>query len=873
MSGHSLAATLNRLNGCHEAADLIYSKDAARMLVDTGDAAGSGDNLSIVVARRIGTMVARLNDLASPASQIVLTPRMVLCELMDIVRQAIYTSLPTSMQQEVAPTDKAGVVRQFNAYASTRKIPLEAAAESLYTVAYVSVKLRIELVALQLRRRIQEELQKKDTQASESSVAALVVTETLLEDFMTIYNNIVLTLPITKAATAVSGSNDRHGEYDGGSSAVAAAERLVPVFVQYFYQLCDWALVLESTMKGPVMSYTQVKRLSVNEERGTVVVDLHRPTPQTAWGLLLNEQGCLVDIDVSLRVFEKAKQLHHLLQATPQGAHITKINDQSIPPVRQGDYAAYAQRVLTTLQTATATRKNVQLSLQSSAFKAAARTLPTEVAFVAPPQGGEGTSGQRVTLVLRRQSTTTDWGFAVDERLYWRPPPTRLLSEPAREFMKDYSRQLRLLAVNGVEALHATQVGLLVESTETVVLELLVMPSFAATEEARGRTSHPRDEAVISGEKGDADKVKESAGKPKTPSVTRTTKNTAAETSSAADSAKVEAAVAQFVQRHTETPAAAATQVAMETPLVDAVMARPSPTAAAAKVAAVSGTAESADAAADAEEGELKRKRSRPRKTGTKGAKDTGDAVKPNADTGVVPTSFAEEDKAASTAGTIEKSKERKGRSRKDAAAGEAAAALELTEDTAAETAGDGVPERASHHQRSPVDVNDAAVHNILAKFADGNDDAKPCKKRASVAKKNSSTKVPIVKKKGTEEAGEALEQEKEAACVFDNKVRLLRLTDEEMVLERPSASTPWGLPIGRMADTTESPQQLPLRLMSLPPAKSAAAKTHPFLVRFKKAPSTWFIAEVNGTPAANAEATLKSIAKLTRMTLRFLRK
>ncbi|KPI84812.1 hypothetical protein ABL78_6140 [Leptomonas seymouri] len=818
MSGDALAATLSRLNSCQEAADLIYSKDAAQTLSEaaslpsSGAAAASRDELSIIVARRIGTMVARLNSLSAPASQVVLTPRMVLCELMDIVRQAFYASLPESMQKGAPPTDKAGVVQQFNTYASTRQIPLEAAVEGLYTVSYVSVKLRVELVALQLRRRIQDELQKKDTQSSEGSVAALVVTETLLEDFMTIYNNIVLTLPITKAAAA----GRPHGDT---AAASAAAERLVPVFLQYFYQLCDWVLVLESTMKGPVLSYTQVKRLSVDEQRGAVVVDLHRPTPQSAWGLLLNEQGCLVDIDVSLRVFEKAKQLHHLLQAAPQGAHITKINDQLIPPFRQGNYAAYAQKVLETLQAVAATRKNVQLSLQSSAFKAAARTLPTEVAFVAPPQGGEGTSGQRVTLVLRRQSTAADWGFTVDERLYWHPPPTRILSDASKRFVRDYGKHLRLLAVNGVEALHTTQVGLLMDLAETVVLELLVMPSFA--ENRRGSSRGPAGvptavtEAVVIEDEGS-----------KAPKVTR---RVGAE---GVDDAKVEAAVAKFLQSRTDASdggeSLVGAAVAMETPLVDAVMEQPSPMA----------------AAALAQKEEPRKKRGRPRKAAVdeEGGKRKSEAAVPGAtppavdaaDTSVLPDTAKEEGKRKHAPADL---------------APEAAAA---------------VGEAA--HRGGSIDVNDAAVQSILSAYADDDVPARSRKHDSSLVKRGS-------KRTERKELELAAAPAKASACVFDNEVQLLRLSDEEMVLERASTDMPWGLPIGRIADTTGSPQHLPLRLMSLPPSKAAAATKHPFLTHFKKDPATWFIAEVNGVPASNAEATLKSIGKLTRMTLRFMRK
>lgn len=870
MSGDSLAATLQRLSSCQEAADLIYSKDAAQTLADATplsaaatDSANSNssDAFSLVIARRIGTMVARLNDLASPTSQVVLTPRMVLCELMDVVCQALYTSLPPAMQEGVSLADKAAVMRQFNLYASTRQIPLKAAAEGLYVVSYVSVKLRVELVALQLRQRIQAELQKKDTRSSEDSVAALVVTETLLEDFMTIYNNIVLTLPITKAASAGS-----HGRVDTAAeeAAAATADRLAPVFLQYFYQLCDWVLVLESTMKGPVVSYTQVKRLSVEEQRGTVVVDLHRPTPETAWGLLLNEQGCLVDIDVSLRVFEKAKELHRLLQSTPRGAHITHINHESIPPVRQGNYAAYTQRVMEKLQSATVNRKTVRLVLQSSAFKAAARSMPTEVAFVAPPQGGEGTSGQRVTLVLRRQSTAADWGFSVDDRLYWSPPPTHVLSDAARSFVKDYGKHLRLLAVNGVEALHATQVELLTASAETVVLELLVMPSFAESQRAplpphtHAATFGGTDDAVVE------DKRAARAAKGRMSAATQHAESARAD-------ATVEAAVAKLIlQSHPDTKAtplsgSVVAAVAMETPLVDAVMERPSPAAAASTAVTASRTA-----------AETPKRLGRPRKA-TVGAADGEDKAEADAagDVNVAEEKSKTKEEEEEEEGA--KAKAKRSRPRKSALANDAKAA----------TAADAT---AQPRNGGAIDVNDAAVQNILAAFADTAPRKAPASKitrnDADTATTTTTTSVASTATAGRkrsnssgkrnekdEDGVEAASAEKAAPLVFDNGVRLLRLTEEEMVLERPSTDVAWGLPVGRIANTAEAPQQLPLRLLSLPRAKTAAAKTHPFVKHFKKAPKTWFIAEVNGQPSRDVGATLKSIAKLTRMTLRFLRK
>ncbi|KAG5471633.1 hypothetical protein LSCM4_03184 [Leishmania orientalis] len=755
MSTSTLTEALSRLNSCREPADLIYSKDAALILgnapparsvapsVSPAPESNLVDEYSVLLARKIGTMVARLNELSSPTSQVVLTPRMVLCELMDIVRQALYASLPPEMQRSAPPTDKAAVAKEFHSCVSSRKVPMDCAVEGLYVVSYVSVKLRVELVALQLQRRIREELAKKRVETCEASVAALVVTQTLLEDFVGVYNNIMLTVPIIKAAV-------REGNAD------EAAQRLAPVYPQYFYQLCDWVLVLESTMSTPPISYTQVKRIAIDEQKGTVVVDLYRPTLETPWGLLLNEQGALVDIDVSLRVFEKARELHNLLQATPQGASIVKIKDLVVGPVVNGDYATYTHQLLQALQSATEGRKTVQIMLESSALKAEARSLPTEVTFLAPPQGGEGTSGQRVTLVLRRQSTSVEWGFTVDEQLYWHAPSPRILSASANEFVRDYGKHLRLLAVNGVEALHMTQVQLLIEAVETVVLELLVMPKYVQDHLAASRST--------------------AASKP------ATTTASSREASSVADAercnairgedlheGRMEAAMAKHVQQRASADAASAVDppIAMETPLVEASATAPGPAAAAAVVSA--------------------------------------EAVKKGKKRGRIPKVLKE-----------------------------------------------SLPESAVSQS--------AAVPSLAATSPDG--DSREVENAASDESKLPGAKPE--KSKGGEPNG---------PCTFDNNVKLTHFTEDEMVLERPSVDMPWGLPIGRLSDPSETPQQLPLRLMSLPIGRKARAYRHPFLRDFKKQPSTWYIAQVNGTPASDAEATLKQISQLTRMTLRFLRK
>lgn len=900
MSGTALTDALNRLNSCRDAADIIYSSEAANSsslstglrqasvnAVPASQASPAADAYSLLLARRIGTMVARLNELTSPASQVVLTPRLALCELMDIVRQALYTSLPAEMQQPAPASDKAAVVRQFNAYASSRQVPIDAAVEGLYVVSYVSVKLRVELAALQLRRRIQEELASKEAQKSEASVAALVVTQTLLDDFLTVYNNIVLTVPITKAA-------GREG------SAEEAAKRLAPVFPQYYYQLCDWVLVLESTMNAPAITYTQVKRVSLDEQHGTVVVELHRPTPETPWGLLLNEQGALVDIDVSLRVFEKARELHQLLQSTPQGATIIKIKDTAIASVRNSDYAAYTRHLLQALHEATAGRKNVQLTLRSSAFKAATRTLPTEVAFLAPPQGGERTSGQRVTLVLRRQSTAADWGFIVSDQLYWQPPSLRILSDAAKEFMRAYGRHLRLLAVNGVEALHMAQVQLLVEAAETVVLELLVMPKYARTRLAAAQAATaplPPSPATRAPPTVTAaappssfppasasSRTAVQAVEPALKLLLSTLDQTA--TQSAVDDGRMESAMNQYRQQQTVPSAGAAAaaaapasgaaptavarsvesapRIAMETPLVAAAAVSPSASAAAATIAATQAPKTGA-------------RRGHPPKALKEAAAAGGGAAAASqslagsAASGAAPTQLGENagptvasDATAVGAGQempYSPQKAKRGRPPKAlkeamaAAAAAAAAPRAAAEGEKTAEAETAVPARAETTAAVTASCQEAGA--VTSSVEDG------------AGSKEAATKAAAA----VEAAEEAAEEKTDGACVFDNEVRLVELSEEAMVLERPSVDVPWGLPIGRLAAPELAPQQLPLRLMSLPMGRKRRARLHPLFVDFKKQPRTWYIAQVNELPATDAEATLKHIGKLTRMTLRFVRK
>ncbi|KAK7201910.1 hypothetical protein NESM_000258500 [Novymonas esmeraldas] len=701
-SAPSLLHVLGQLNSCKDAAEIIFRADAARLLArappgDISDPPSSNtdgiDDYSLDIARRIGTMVAKLDELSGSASKVIFTPRMVLYELMDIVREALYTSFPAHMQLEDEQRDKKSVVQHFNFFVSSRDVPIDAAVEGLHVVSYVSVKLRVELVTLRLRSRIEEELSVAQTSNSEEAVAALLVTRMLLDDFTAIFNSIVLLVPITKSAAR-------------DSSVENVVHRLAPVYPEYYYRLCDWTLVLESSMSTTGVVYTRVHRLSVDGTKCTAKAHLSRPTASSPWGLLLNERGALVDIDVGLRVFKPAGELHELLRIAPQGARITKVNEVVVGEVKDGDYAAYRRRVVEMIQSLTAKRRLLFLELESSAFIDIARRLPTEVAFLAPPQGGEGTSGQRVTLVLRRQSIDAEWGFTVNEHLYWTPPPLQALSETTKSFVVAHTSQLRLLAVNGVEALHATQAELLIEMAETVVLELLVMPKVARPPRAPSR---------------------------------------------------------QLLKSPAAAPAATATGAT----------ATPSPA--------------------------------------------------------FTPVS------AASTAGAPSHGVVDVHSIANAALAHDAPQSLPSVAPASGGSAG-LAPLETPLVQAAQVGAAPAAA----AALASG----------AVVTAETNAAALPL-----------------------SDHVQLMHCTENEMQFVRSTASIPWGLPIGRLVDRSVAPQNLPLRLMDLPNLRTKHGRTHPFGQMFKKDKSTWFIAEVNGVPATDVEATLKQIGQLTRMTLRFLRR
>lgn len=443
----SLVEILQHLDRIQEPSELIYRQDA--LLSANPPPHGIVEEYSVTVARRVSTILSRLSRLADPQSLLVMTPRAVLLALMDIVRHGLLMGLPDGMRHVGRDIDSHAAA--FHLYISSRRVPIASMAEGLHTITYVSVKLRFEMVMLQLRARLEEEMR---AATKEEELAALLVTETLLEDFVVVYNNVLLTIPA------------------GRCISVPQASMLLPTIIRYYYQLGDWVMCTANVSSVSPLSLTRVTRVSCDDEKGVVDIELRRPAPDTPWGLLFNEKSRLIGMDVSMRVHDKARELHALLRCTQTGATIVAVNET---PVRASDLD-FSHEALTAIHDASVNRKRIKLTAKAAGFKAAIRNVPVEVAFSLPPQGGEGASGQRASLLLHRLAAEVPWRFSIDEHLHWIHPPLAMLSDECKSFVRQYSRRLRLLAVNGVEIFSAPQAVELVQQVEAVLLELVVLP-------------------------------------------------------------------------------------------------------------------------------------------------------------------------------------------------------------------------------------------------------------------------------------------------------------------------------------------------------------------------------------------------------------
>ncbi|RNF23839.1 hypothetical protein TcG_01191 [Trypanosoma cruzi] len=415
---------------------------------------------TFLVARRIATVMARLNDLCQKESEVLLTPRDALLELADIVRFAL-----VSFHKEVVTgqLDRAQVASVLAEYVAHRTAPQAGMVEGLHVIAWVSIKLRVELFLEQLRRRLNMELESShNNQRTAQQVGALRTTLTLLNDFESFYDNILVTFPCVQLM----------------DTTPDAAEQMMPILSRQYYQLADWVVLVEVCTTQPPITETWVQ--SVDREASTVV--LRRTDIASPWGLIFNQCGQIVDIDTSLRsVSEEGEELHRLLCCTTEGAKIVAVNSTTIPDIS----SVGAEEVLEIFKNATKSNKRIAIQLANGALK---QPSVQQLAFLLPNQGGEGSSGQRATLVLHRPDRSMPWGCELTEELIVSGLPKRCTSVRARNFLADYRGRVALMAVNGVEVTTVAQAEALCAHTETIVMNFVVVaPSMA--ERSKGSLS------------------------------------------------------------------------------------------------------------------------------------------------------------------------------------------------------------------------------------------------------------------------------------------------------------------------------------------------------------------------------------------------
>lgn len=518
-----LAEVLQKLGRVQEPSEVVYGD----VPIPTAEPpAGVTEDYSVTVARRVSTILGRLSELSKSNRQRVLTPRGVLLELMDIVQHGLFLSLPREMRH--VGQDHASLASSYQTYVSSRCIPVEAMMEGLHSLTYVSVKLRVELVTLQLRRRIDEEVaaHREEMEAAgvggrgaarsmEEELAALLVTEKLLDDFVEVFHNALLITPVVAAAvgasmrspvsTALSSSS---GGMAPGSSQLllpdpSALAALLPTLERYYYQMGDWIMLTSNATTVSPISLTSVTKVTLHEKNGLVECEFHRPDTSQPWGLLFNERGYLIGVDASIRVTGKARELEGLLRCSQNGARVTAVNGVSVKPAKKSSASAPADDSTATLQAvqaASLSRKRLALTLRSASFKKAMLHSPAELVFSCPAQGGEGASGQRASFLFHRFNTRAPWQFAIDADLMWFPPPPKLLSESACAFVRRFPHRLRVLAVNGVEVQSPEQMRDMVGQVEVLLLELVVVP----VEQSAARGDKARSRGVAEGAKTEA---------------------------------------------------------------------------------------------------------------------------------------------------------------------------------------------------------------------------------------------------------------------------------------------------------------------------------------------------------------------------------
>ncbi|CBH16371.1 hypothetical protein, conserved [Trypanosoma brucei gambiense DAL972] len=445
--------TLQRIQQWGAAAELLYTPNS---LVSSPQS--SNEPHALTVARQIATIMARLNELCRREAEVLLTPRLALLELADVIRHGL-----VSFHQE-GFNGQLGNAEVLAKYVAHRTAPQCGVIEGLHVITWVSVKLRIELFIEQLRKRVDGELAAAEGGGSrtEQQLSALRTTQLLFNDFESLYDNLLVTFPCVQYADTIP----------------EVGAQLMPILLKQYYQIAEWVELVESNNALPPLTETRVQ--SVDAESSSFVV--RRQNPEAPLGLVFNECGRIVEIDPSVRsASASGEELHRLLRCSEKGAVVVAVNGKPIPR----SPPSKPSKVLEMVHDAVKKNKRVVVKVAKELFK---QPKVHQLAFIMPNQGGEGSSGQRATLVLHRSDRLTPWGCQFDQDLIINKIPRRELSEDAKNFFTEYSDRVSITAVNGVEVTTVAQAQALCSDTETAVLSLVVVTP-AMAQQRKNRTT------------------------------------------------------------------------------------------------------------------------------------------------------------------------------------------------------------------------------------------------------------------------------------------------------------------------------------------------------------------------------------------------
>lgn len=295
-------------------------------------------------------------------------------------------ALPRVKERGIPPSRRVHNVI-FHRLVGARMVPEQAMVEGLHTINFSSVKLRVELLCLVLKKALEQELlekaalrderqAKKKNRSSvepleevkeEHAIAELLSTSTLLSDFMQHYLGVIqyysLCQTVNKKPTNASVATatvkrlprDQIGfslVREGGEGLVHLSEAAA-VLIRHYYALSSWILLVETAAHASPIALSRVtkveygpegtagspgKKKALKQGKGTslgagmVRVALQRPSKDIPWGLLFTEEGKLLDVDVGMRVESKAQEMHQHLQITSGGATIVSVNGKRLRP-------------------------------------------------------------------------------------------------------------------------------------------------------------------------------------------------------------------------------------------------------------------------------------------------------------------------------------------------------------------------------------------------------------------------------------------------------------------------------------------------------------------------------------------------------------